>query len=356
MQLVAKARQAGLHLMPKDVFQHRSLREMARNLTASQGPARPAEPAGSNWLALPAQAWFLHRSWANPHWWNQMVGLSFSAGVSPGALRQALQTLGIRHRALGTRVGSHQNLSEGDTTPRLLELVSGSPANALTDHRALREAMHALQANMNLTEGPVWGAVLLRDANGQVRQCAIAIHHMVVDGYSWRVLFEELQTLLSGQSLGAVPPSASAVAAVLREHPTHLPSLAHWQAQARAAAALPTVPTWGMEGESVTYRLTLDADETRGLLRRIRACKSWYPVDRRFYYRVDKLQDLTAGRNLETGTQSLMAGGQPVEPGFHVRQRDRTTNLYFQLLHINAVAYAIAVMREYHALLCWRCR
>ena len=268
MQLVAKARQAGLHLMPKDVFQHRSLREMARNLTASQGPARPAEPAGSNWLALPAQAWFLRRSWANPHWWNQMVGLSFSAGVSPGALRQALQTLGIRHRALGTRIGSHQNLSEGDATPRLLELASGSPANALTDHRALREAMHALQANMNLAEGPVWGAVLLRDANGQVRQCAIAIHHMVVDGYSWRVLFEELQTLLSGQSLGAAPPSASAVAAVLREHATHLPSLAHWQAQARAAAALPTVPTWGMEGESVTYRLTLDADETRALLRR----------------------------------------------------------------------------------------
>ena len=266
MQLVAKARQAGLHLRPKDVFRHRSLREMASQLTPSNAAPLVAEPGSSEWLALPAQTWFLHRTWANPNWWNQVVGLNLTAGVSLSTIRQALQTLGTRHRALGTRVGPGHRLSEGDASPHLLELANPHAGDTRTGHTALRAAVQTLQTSLNLAEGPIWGAVLSHDANGQVHRCAIAIHHLVVDGYSWRLLFEELQALLNGQSLGLVAPSAAAIAAVLHKQATHMPSLSHWRVQAREAAALPRVAVWGTEGQSQTYPLVLHADETRALL------------------------------------------------------------------------------------------
>ena len=266
MQLVAKARQVGLHLSPKDVYLHRNLREMASHLTSSHAAPSMAEPEGSEWMALPAQTWFLRRTWANPNWWNQVVGLNLSAGVSLGRMRQALQTLGIRHRALGTRVGPGHKLREGNAAPQMVELADPKSGETRTDHTALRAAVQALQARLNVADGPIWGAVLVHDANGYVRRCAIAIHHLVVDGYSWRLLFEELQALLNGQSLGSLAPSAAALAAVLHQRPTHVPSLTHWQTQAREAAALPRETSWGMEGQSQTYQLVLQADETRTLL------------------------------------------------------------------------------------------
>jgi non-ribosomal peptide synthase protein (TIGR01720 family) len=108
----------------------------------------------------------------------------------------------------------------------------------------------------------------------------LAAHHLVVDGVSWRLLREDLETLYIAAAIGrpaALPAKTSSLqewAGALQEHaqrPQVLRSLDHW----RAIAATPPLVLPGLadavvgDGGTVTARLS--RDETRALLQRLPA-------------------------------------------------------------------------------------
>ncbi|MEN7551669.1 amino acid adenylation domain-containing protein [Rapidithrix thailandica] len=66
----------------------------------------------------------------------------------------------------------------------------------------IREA-NALQASLNLEQGPLLKAGLFRDTNGDT--LLLAIHHLVIDGVSWRILFEDLGILYQQITHGNLP-------------------------------------------------------------------------------------------------------------------------------------------------------
>ncbi|MCZ7019437.1 condensation domain-containing protein, partial [Salmonella enterica] len=49
------------------------------------------------------------------------------------------------------------------------------------------------QRSLDLSQGPLLRAVLVGMADGSQR-LLLVIHHLVVDGVSWRILLEDLQT------------------------------------------------------------------------------------------------------------------------------------------------------------------
>src|SRR5437899_13077831 len=48
-----------------------------------------------------------------------------------------------------------------------------------------------LQASLHITQGSVWGAALFDLGNHQQR-LLLFVHHLVIDGVSWRILLEDL--------------------------------------------------------------------------------------------------------------------------------------------------------------------
>ncbi|MEN2280484.1 condensation domain-containing protein, partial [Enterococcus faecalis] len=57
------------------------------------------------------------------------------------------------------------------------------------------------QRSLDLAQGPLLRALLVDGPQGQQR-LLIAIHHLVVDGVSWRVLLEDLQNVYRQLSAG----------------------------------------------------------------------------------------------------------------------------------------------------------
>ena len=53
----------------------------------------------------------------------------------------------------------------------------------------VEEEATRVQSSLNLSEGPLVGLGLFRTAEGD--HLLIAIHHLVVDGVSWRILLED---------------------------------------------------------------------------------------------------------------------------------------------------------------------
>ncbi|HEX2188905.1 MAG TPA: amino acid adenylation domain-containing protein, partial [Longimicrobiaceae bacterium] len=133
------------------------------------------------------------------------------------------------------------------------------------------------QAGMDLEHGPLVRAVLFDRGPDAPQRLLVAVHHLVVDAVSWRVLLEDLETAYRQLSRGeavALPPKTTsfrAWAERLEEHaasPGARAELDHWLALADAPAAPLPRDGAGPNVESAAREVVaaLGADETRALL------------------------------------------------------------------------------------------
>ncbi|WEK32623.1 MAG: non-ribosomal peptide synthase/polyketide synthase [Candidatus Pseudomonas phytovorans] len=278
IQVVSRARQAGIRFTPKELFQHQTVQGLAAvarqgddgGLLIEQGPA-----TGQN-LLLPIQQSFFEQDIAQRHHWNQALLLKAGQALDSQALEQALQALVIHHDALRLRFDQ----AEGEWTAHY-----GSPETqqgllrqvTVADAQALEALCDEVQGSLDLQRGPLLRALLATLADGSQR-LLLAIHHLVVDGVSWRVLLEDLQTayrqLHAGQPLD-LPGKTSATQAWAGHLQAYARSdalqaqLAYWQAQLGGVDAdLPCDnPGGSLHGMHVgTARTRLDAACTRQLL------------------------------------------------------------------------------------------
>ncbi|GAB2781049.1 non-ribosomal peptide synthetase [Amycolatopsis magusensis] len=220
IQVVARARQAGLTLSSKDLFQHQRIADLARVVTTG-APAAPApvEPAGPAPLG-PIQSWLfeqLDRPWRL----TMSVHLVLST-VDVPALDAALHRVAERHDALRMRfsaTGGGWQQQPADPEPaEVLRHVDLSDVDAAGEVPAVMhaEALRA-QESLDIVDGPVWRAVLFTFAD-RAPQLFLTAHHLVMDGVSWRILLADLDRAYHGNPLAPVGTSFTHWARSLAEH------------------------------------------------------------------------------------------------------------------------------------------
>ncbi|WP_461118798.1 amino acid adenylation domain-containing protein [Saccharothrix stipae] len=248
IQVVTRARRAGLVLTSRDIFAHQTIAAIAPHVTRDLPPdADQGEVTGDAPLT-PIQRWFLDHHAVRPEHFDQSVVVDLDADLDVPALRTALAALVEHHDALRTRF-------EGDR--QVVEPVTHADPLALE--------------HFDLTRGPLLRAEVL-----DARSVRLTAHHLVVDGVSWRVLVEDLTTAYhqahAGQTvhIGRKTTSFRDWANRLAEHAEHGfdAELDHWTAVAATPTDIPVdrpgPNTVGSQRE-VTVRLT--AEETRAVLR-----------------------------------------------------------------------------------------
>ncbi|MEW2513259.1 non-ribosomal peptide synthase/polyketide synthase [Streptomyces sp. NPDC046870] len=275
IQVVSRARAAGLTLSPRDLFRHPTVAELA----AAGDGAAPAV-AGTGPVAGPAeltpiQHWFLDPRPAHPDFFNQSVVIETAGPVDEDALRRALTALWTHHDALRARFvpdggGWRQDVAAADSpVPGLLQVH---------DARAEELVTAAAHAGLRLDTGPLFTARLFTADGPRPARLLLIAHHLVVDGVSWRILLEDLETAYrqaaSGQPvrLPARTTSAQEWARRLREHAdVFAAGRAHWEEAARACAGPLPVDGDGGTTTAGTREVTvrLDRDRTDALLRRV---------------------------------------------------------------------------------------
>ncbi|MGV8623821.1 hypothetical protein, partial [Pseudomonas aeruginosa] len=92
IQVVSRARQAGLQLSPRDLFQHQNIRSLA--LAAKAGAATAEQGPASGEVALaPVQRWFFEQAIPNRQHWNQSLLLQARQPLVGDRLGRALERL-----------------------------------------------------------------------------------------------------------------------------------------------------------------------------------------------------------------------------------------------------------------------
>ncbi|MGH7364211.1 MAG: condensation domain-containing protein, partial [Candidatus Methylomirabilales bacterium] len=216
IQVVARARDAGLGLSPKLMFVHQSIASLARVVGEAPAPSAEQGPVTGEVPLTPIQRWFFELDAPQPSWFNQSVLLELEEGLEPGVLEEALWALIAHHDALRLRFRPQEGSVTQDCAPpqepqrpSILRCVDLSGLPAPEQEAAMEAAAATLQGGFNLSEGPLLRAVRFKRGPGHRPAMLIAAHHLVVDAVSWRILTEDLATAL-GQLQEAKAPSLGA--------------------------------------------------------------------------------------------------------------------------------------------------
>ncbi|AFZ30325.1 amino acid adenylation domain protein [Gloeocapsa sp. PCC 7428] len=200
IQAIAKANQVGLRLTPKQIFEHQTIAKLAlvadsRSTTESeQGLVIDAVPL------TPIQHSFFAQNLPEAHHWNQSLLLELQQDIEPNILQQAIQCLLAHHDALRLRFRPTANGWESFNAGIEAEVPFTKfdlSELALEQQKVVIEAKATeLQASLDLSNGSIVKVALFDLGSQQNNRLLFIIHHLAVDGVSWRILLSDLQTAI----------------------------------------------------------------------------------------------------------------------------------------------------------------
>jgi amino acid adenylation domain-containing protein/non-ribosomal peptide synthase protein (TIGR01720 family) len=198
LQVISKANQAGLQLTPKQLFQHQTIAKIADIAGTTQKiPAEQGILTGTLELS-PIQHWFFEQKQPEPHHWNQAVLLESKQKIDPIDLEKIIESLEKHHDVLRLRFIREEFSTKAlITSPNNEISVTYFDFSFLPEDRqvaAIEAAASKLQASLNLSQGPLFQVALFDLGDNQAQRLLWIIHHLAVDGVSWRVLIEDFQT------------------------------------------------------------------------------------------------------------------------------------------------------------------
>ncbi|NEP72550.1 MAG: amino acid adenylation domain-containing protein [Okeania sp. SIO2G4] len=195
LQVVNRAQQAKIKITPKQIFQYPTIAQLAQ-VAESVTATLAQQGIVSGILPLtPIQQWFFEQNKSQPHHFNQSILLQVPDTVKPELLSQSVSKLlehhdALRLRFIRTETGWQQTNQELDETVPF-EVVNLSDIPESQQSANLSEIANNRQGSLNLSEGPLMRVVLFELGNNG-RRLLIIIHHLAIDGVSWRVLLQDL--------------------------------------------------------------------------------------------------------------------------------------------------------------------
>ncbi|MGZ5008933.1 MAG: amino acid adenylation domain-containing protein [Methylobacter sp.] len=280
IQLISKANRAGMKLAPNQLFLHQTIAELAAQAgaTVASAPVAAAAPVQNDNDAIllsPVQHWFFEQKIAQPQYWNQAVLLRSKQTLPANLLEKALQSLQSHHACLRYRYINQPDAAvpeqrlNPDCKPLRLSKIDLTAYPEAERAALLAEASEQAQGDLNLQKGVLLKALLFK-LNEQEQRLLIIVHHLVVDGVSWRILLEDLEAAFKQLQQGqTVRLSESATFAQWTQAlQSYSRQITGWPALTEGRyAALPTdFDGENTSGSAQTYTLVLDQDRTKTLL------------------------------------------------------------------------------------------
>ncbi|QET05158.1 amino acid adenylation domain-containing protein [Cupriavidus pauculus] len=236
IQAVSRARRVGLRFTPKDLFLHQTVRALAAVVTRVQSAPVKSDAPGGEVPLLPVQRAFFETHVPARHHWNQAVLLRPMQSLDVVRLQTAVDRLVAHHDALRLRFAGR----DGVWTQQYADTAITTVTHDAVTEDALTDACTRAQRGLDLEHGPLLRVALFTLPDGSQR-LLIAIHHLVVDGVSWRILLEDLQQAYRDDA--ALPARTSSYQTWSRKLQHQAASLAHelsfWRTQQGPAVAAP---------------------------------------------------------------------------------------------------------------------
>ena len=279
IQIIARAAEQGVRVLPRQMFVHQTIAELAQVATAAQPVEAEQGPVTGQVPLAPTQRWFLEQDQAEPHHWNMAILLESAQPLDPAALERAAGALLDHHDVLRARFartadGWTQRIGEPGEAPAI-ERIDLSHLDGERRDAAFAEHAARLQGSLQLENGPI-ARFAVFDMGARPQRLALLVHHLAVDVVSWPILHADLERAYAQAVRGgpiALPAKTTSFkrwAERMAEHAVSGEARAEagfWLGQGDAAP-LPVdfAGVTNREDEAGTVETALDAAETAALL------------------------------------------------------------------------------------------
>jgi FkbH-like protein/FkbM family methyltransferase/non-ribosomal peptide synthase protein (TIGR01720 family) len=195
IQVLSRARQAGLALEMRDLFEHDTIEALARVAESRRSTieVETETAAGSVVPLTPIQRWFFEKQLPAPGHWNMEMVLRATGPVDIPVIRASVAALVEHHEALRYRFANLPTWEQSvgvATDASLVEVVT-LPAAPEEARRSMAETAARLHGTLDLQNGPLLRAAVCVPEGPDTTQIIFVLHHLVCDGVTWRVLLED---------------------------------------------------------------------------------------------------------------------------------------------------------------------
>jgi non-ribosomal peptide synthase protein (TIGR01720 family) len=185
IQIIARANRSGLRLTPPQLFQHQTVAELAAVAGQAAAVVAEQEQLHGEVPLTPIQRWFFEWPRAHMEHFNQAMLL-----VS-------------HHDALRLRFAAGRQFYAAVVEATRCERCDVSGLMGSAQSHALAALATQWQGSLDLSAGPLLRAVLFELGGGRA-QLLLVIHHLAVDGVSWRILLEDLASAYAQRCRGEI--------------------------------------------------------------------------------------------------------------------------------------------------------
>ena len=305
LQIIAKARAAGINFSPRDLFNNPCIAELApyvKNVEqkATVDVISQQIPESGEIPLTPVQQWFFEQSLPHPEYWNQAVLLDLKEEIAHAEpqrrkgknnsktdgfdIKATLMQIAQNHEAMKLRFRKTEKgwvqYLVNDSNALAFDVVDLSSILVAELPEHLQASANQFQAQIDLENGPLARAVYFQTPENTNDKLLLIIHHLIVDGVSWRVILQELaysittqSSLAKGTSVGFAPsigfPQWATQLNRLTEN-FQEQDINFWQNQQVSKSALPLDKTGqkqeNTEASAVQIECNFTKEETDSLL------------------------------------------------------------------------------------------
>lgn len=262
MRLCSQARATGWIITVQSVLRAKSIAEIASSakLAPKFQKEQFREEIDVAFELSPIQKLFFYQNPQGENYYNQSFALQLTKSTSGSDIDAAIRELVSQHSMLRCRF---EKSGDGQWQQRITRHTEGS---YIFDHFSVRSTKgigslaQSLEEGLDIQHGPLF-RVALFDIGNENQVLFLVAHHLIIDLVSWRVLLQDMETLLGGGSL----PNASRL------------SFQSWSSAARGHVEnllvsnkmqIPTLQAetgvghhyWDLDPESNTYENTTRTD------------------------------------------------------------------------------------------------
>ncbi|WP_051569069.1 non-ribosomal peptide synthase/polyketide synthase [Alkaliphilus transvaalensis] len=195
IQIVARAKSEGCYFEVKDLFKVKTIKELGKlvrfqTIEIDQGIVEGEVPLTA------IQRWFFESTIENKNHYNQSTVLFSKEGFEVDHIKKTFLSLIKHHDVLrmiykiekGQVIQINKGLNE-----QLFSLEVYNFKEEKDNEEKITEICTRIQSSININEGPLVKLGLFKTKEGD--HLLVAIHHLVIDGVSWRILLEDITDL-----------------------------------------------------------------------------------------------------------------------------------------------------------------
>jgi amino acid adenylation domain-containing protein/non-ribosomal peptide synthase protein (TIGR01720 family) len=201
IQVVARANQQGMAITTRQLFEAQSIAALAAHTRDNSPTSISQEEVHGEQRLLPIQKTFLADGALDPQHFNQSIWLETPVEFDPACLTPILHAIYRQHDALRLRFTAMDDGVTAHYAPLDDAMVTDSlVVEPWSDDLAGR--CDAWQRSFNLAKGPLLRAVYFTPPAGGCGRLLLVAHHLVVDGVSWRILLDDIESAQAQMTRG----------------------------------------------------------------------------------------------------------------------------------------------------------